>query len=95
MELDQKLAFLPKSSQNVASHPDQDFPDTVLLFEPRISYPALRVTRMKNYSKLNDFFRLQPEIFNEIPEKSNFFTFFIFFENCALLCPEFRPRNNL
>ena len=50
MEQSQKLTFWSKSYQNVASPPDEDFPDTVLLFEPRISYPALRVTPTeKNY----------------------------------------------
>ena len=37
MEQSQKLNFLKKNSKNVADPPDQDFPNTVLLFEPRIS----------------------------------------------------------
>ena len=45
MELNQKLEFRPKSYKNVASPPDQDFPDTVLLFELRCAHPALRVTK--------------------------------------------------
>ena len=53
MEQSQKLTFRSKNSQNVASPPDQDFPDTVLLFEPRISHPALRVTLTKKYLKLS------------------------------------------
>ena len=56
MELDQKLAFLRKRSQFVASLPDQDFPDTVLPFEARISYPSLRVTKIENYLKILDCF---------------------------------------
>ena len=47
MEQNEKLTFLSKNPKNVASPPDQDFPDTVLLFEPRISNPALRVTLTK------------------------------------------------
>ena len=48
MELDQKFNFRFKNSKNVASLPDQDFSNTVLLFESRISYPALRVTSNNN-----------------------------------------------
>ena len=44
MELDQKFNFLTKCYKYVADPPDQDFPNFVLLFEPRMSHPALRVT---------------------------------------------------
>ena len=44
MELDQKLTFSTKKYQYVASPPEAHIPDTVLLFEPRMRHPALRVT---------------------------------------------------
>ena len=46
MELDQKLTFQTKEYQYVASPLDADISDTVLLFEPRMSHPALRVTAL-------------------------------------------------
>ena len=58
MERDQKFNFLTKNSKNVASLPDQDFPNTVLLFESRISYPALRVTSNNDLLKSSDLFDL-------------------------------------
>ena len=51
MELDQKCNFLIKNSKNVADPPDEDFPNTVLLFEPRMSHPALRVIS-ENFVKI-------------------------------------------
>ena len=45
MELDQKLTFQTKEYQYVASPLDADISDTVLLFEPRMSHPALRVKK--------------------------------------------------
>ena len=48
MERDQKFNFLTKNFKNVASLPDQDFPDTVLLFECGCEHPALRVTKNMN-----------------------------------------------
>ena len=53
--------------------------DTVLLFEPRMSHPALRVTRMKNWFSIERFLLIFLSIFNQIHEKSIFFTFFTFF----------------
>ena len=49
MELSQKFTFSTKKYRYVANRPEADFPDTVLLFEPRISYPALRVTKINFY----------------------------------------------
>ena len=56
MELNQIFTFLTKNYQNVASPPEEENSDTVLLLEPRISYPALRVTAKEIYSKMIDFF---------------------------------------
>ena len=52
MKLDQKFNFLTKNSQNVADPPNQDFPNFVLLFEPRMSHPALRVIWLDFSKKL-------------------------------------------
>ena len=79
MELDQKFNFRFKNSKNVASLPDQDFSNTVLLFESRISYPALRVTSENNLFKIDWFFGLILKFFNQIYQKFNFFHFFHFF----------------
>ena len=83
MEQSQKLTFQSNCYKNVASPPDEDFPNTVLLFEPRICYPALRVTPNEIFIQNQAIFWLQPEIFNEIHVKSIFSLFFQFFENCA------------
>ena len=55
MELDQKLTFQTKEYQYVASPLDADISDTVLLFEPRMRHPALRVTAIIFYLEINDF----------------------------------------
>ena len=44
MELNEFFTFSRKISQYVAKVRDQNIPDTVLLFEPRMSVSALRVT---------------------------------------------------
>ena len=91
-EAESKIDISPKNSQNVASPPDQDFPDTVLLFEPRISHPALRVTLTKKIFKIKRRFGKFIKKTCKKFEKTIFFTFSIFFENCAYLCLDFRPR---
>ena len=53
-------------------------PDTVLLFEPRINYPALRVTRIDFHLKINDFLRFSYK-FSIKFTKNNFFSIFQFF----------------
>ena len=58
MKLDQKLTFQTKEYQYVASPLDVDISDTVLLFEPRMSHPALRVTVSKNLFKNQRFFTI-------------------------------------
>ena len=80
MELDQKSIFQTKISQYVASPLDADISDTVLLFEPRMSHPALRVTRMKNRFSIERFLLIYLSLFNQIHEKSIFFHFFHFFQ---------------
>ena len=79
MELDQKLTFQTKIYQYVASPLDADISDTVLLFEPRMSHPALRVTRMKNRFSIERFLLIFLSIFHQIHEKSIFFHFFFLF----------------
>ena len=44
MKLNEFFTFSRKIYQYVAKVRDQNIPDTVLLFEPRMSHPALRVT---------------------------------------------------
>ena len=78
MERDQKFNFLTKNSQNVASLPDQDFPNTVLLFESRISYPALRVTSNNNLFEMSQFFWFSLE-FSIKFTKNQFFSLFLRF----------------
>ena len=95
MEQNQKLTFRSENSQNVASPPDQDFPDTVLLFEPRISYPALRVTKSKKLFKINRFFCKLALKIDKISKKIDFSFFSLFSKNFAIGYPQFQPTNNL
>ena len=81
MELDQKSAFPSKSSKFVATLPDQDFPDTVLLFEARISHPALRVTRIQNYFKISNFFDFRLEFSMKFTKKQIFSLFSFLLKN--------------
>ena len=81
MELNQIFNFPTKNYQNVANLPEEDYPDTVLLFEPRIDYPALRVTAIVFILKMNDFFRYFTIKIEKILKKSIFsnFSFLSFF----------------
>ena len=81
MEQIQKFTFASKNSKNVASLPDQDFPDTVLLFEPRISHPALRVTLTKELFKLSDYGGFSLKFSMKFTKNQFFFFFQIFFKN--------------
>ena len=55
MELNEFFTFSRKISQYVAKVRDQNIPDTVLLFEPRMRYPALRVIAKIFYLEMFDF----------------------------------------
>ena len=79
MELTQKLTFSTKFYQYVASLPDADIPDTVLLFEPRMNHPALRVTRINFFFEINRFLRKFTKKMDEKLRKNNFFKFSIFY----------------
>ena len=70
-------------------------PDTVLLFEPRISYPALRVTLLKIYLKWFDFSAKLLKNLMKITKIRIFHFYHFFFENFADLRPQFYPTNNL
>ena len=83
MELLQKLTFLPKIYQFVASPPDRVDPYSVLLFEPRMNHPALRVTAMKKLSKTNRFIRKLLTKSIKI-DKNAIFHFFHFFRKNVL-----------
>ena len=63
MELNEFFTFSRKISQYVAKVRDQNIPDTVLLFEPRMSHPALRVTAMKYLFENGRFISIEPSIF--------------------------------
>ena len=70
-------------------------PDTVLLFEPRIDYPALRVTAMK---LLFENGRLYCEFTQNLAKKlkiSIFSLFSFFSQKFCVSCSRFRPLNNL
>ena len=70
-------------------------PDTVLLFEPRISYPALRVTKSKKLFKINRFFCKLALKIDENSKKIDFSFFSLFSKNFAVSYPKFQPTNNL
>ena len=79
MELIQKLTFSRKKYHFVASLPDRFVPNSVLLFEPRICYPALRVTSIENLFQINRFYRKFALKIDNFLQKYRFFIFFIFF----------------
>ena len=56
-------------------------PDTVLLFEPRINYPALRVTRIHFHLKINDFLSFSLTFSMKFIENQIFSIFSIFSKN--------------
>ena len=99
MELNQIFTFLTKNYQNVASPPEEENSDTVLLFEPRISYPALRVTEINFLFRFDRFLKqFAKKIAKKIEKKSNFQNFRIlsfFFQNFSNLYPNFWPSHNL
>ena len=97
MELDQKFTFQTKAYQYVASPPDADISDTVLLFEPRMRHPALRVTPLKKLFKINFFLQIKKNDKNceNLNEVFQFFHFFHFRQNFAIRTPQFHPSNNL
>ena len=80
MELSQKLTFARKKYYFVASLPDRFVPNSVLLLEPRICYPALRVIAIKNLFKINGFYRQFAVKIDIFLKKYRFFTFFHFFQ---------------
>ena len=82
MELDQKLTFSTKNYQYVASPPDVYFSDTVLLFEPRMRHPALRVTVTKNLFKINVFLRSSLKFSIKFDKNSIFSLFSLFSKIC-------------
>ena len=59
MKLDLKLTFPAKCYRYVASPSDRYISYTVLLFEPRMSHPALRVTALTRIVSTNVLY-LQP-----------------------------------
>ena len=71
MKLDQKFNFLTKVFQNVANPSDQDFLITVLLFEPRISYHALRVTSIKNLFEIKNRENSELQIYVKIADQAH------------------------
>ena len=79
MELSQKLAFTPKKYYFVAGLRNRNIPNSVLLFEPRICYPALRVTSIQNLFKINQFYRECAIKIDNFLQKYRFFIFFIYF----------------
>ena len=70
-------------------------PDTVLLFEPRMRYPALRVTAMNFLFRNARFYCKFTVNFDKKFEIFNFFIFFIFGKNFAIRNPQFQPTNKL
>ena len=95
MELNEFFIFLRKISEYVAKVRDQNIPDTVLLFEPRMSHPALRVIEI---SFLFRFGFLFLEIFIENFKKMKKLNFFKFFKICHffdVLRATFYPSHNL
>ena len=79
MEQSQKFNFLTKLYRFVASLPDRYFPDTVLLFKPRMRHPALRVTAIRKYFENKRFFCTIIEENDENLEKNRIFQFFQFY----------------
>ena len=85
MKLDQKLTFSTKNYQYVASPSDANISDTVLLFEPRMRHPALRVIFVYKYLKFLYFcFKVCEKI-----EKIDFFKIFNFVIFFGLRCANF------
>ena len=95
MEQSQKLTFPLKKYHFVASLPDRFVPNTVLLFEPRICHPALRVTTITNLLEINRFYREFAIKIDNFLKKYRFFIFFIFSEIFAELHATFYPSHNL
>ena len=79
MEQSQKFTFARKKSHFVAGLPNRFVPNSVLLLEPRICYPALRVTSMKKLFKIDRFYREFANKIDKFLKKYRFFIFFIFF----------------
>ena len=86
MELSQKFTFSTKKYQYVASRPGADFPDTVLLFEPRIRHPALRVTARNFLFTFTRFFEQFAKKIAKKSEKIDFFKIFDFVIFLADFC---------
>ena len=86
MEQSQKFIFSMKKYQYVASRPEADFPNTVLLFEPRIRYPALRVTVRNFLFKFNRFLKQFAKKIAKKSEKIDFFKIFDFVIFLADFC---------
>ena len=79
MKLSQKLRFPRKKYYFVASPQDRFVSNSVLLFEPRICYLALRVTSIKNSFRINRFYREFAIKIDIFLQKYRFFIFFHFF----------------
>ena len=76
-------------------------PDTVLLFKPRMSYPALRVTRINFHLKISVFFSFSLKFSMKFIENQIFSNFSFFSKNVQNFVPTFdaaiiyRPRRYL
>ena len=95
MEQTQKFTFARKKYYFVAGLLNRFVPNSVLLLEPRICYPALRVTKL---FKINRFYREFAIKIYKFLKKYRFFIFLIFFifsEIFAELHPTFYPSHNL
>ena len=101
MELNEFFTFSQKISEYVAKVRDQNIPDTVLLFEPRMRHPALRVTVINFFLKLIAFYVNLLIKLMKISKKSIFSNFRIFTFFCSIyvrvfdLAISYRPKPDL
>ena len=79
MEQSQKFTFARKKYYFVAGLPNRFVPNSVLLLEPRICYPALRITLMKKLFKIHRSYREFAIKIDKFLKKYEFFIFLIFF----------------
>ena len=91
MEQSQKFTFALKRSRFVASPPNYDLPWHRITLEPRMSYPALRVTRINFHLKISVFFSFSLKFSMKFIENQIFSNFSIFSKNVQNFVRTFDP----